>query len=189
MAKAEVVEVNVPKWWSFLLRGITAFIFGIIVLAWPDSSRKVLVLLFGIFVLAAGIAAVAATVVEARNGERFFLSLLVAIVCLVLGILVLARPGVGLSTIRYLIAAWAIIYGLIIVMSGFEAPKGDSNMKWMLVLTGAVSIIIGIILLAVSGLGQWAIILLIGLYALAQGVLLCIVSFRMRALYKTLGMA
>ncbi len=170
MAKAEVVEVNVPKWWSFLLRGIAVFIFGI-------------------FVLAAGIAAVAATVVEARKGEKFFLSFLVAVVCLVLAILVLARPSVGLSTIRYLIAAWAIIYGFIIVMSGFEAPKGDSNMKWMLVLTGAASIIIGIILLAVSGLGQWAIILLIGLYALAQGVLLCIVSFRMRALYKTLGMA
>jgi uncharacterized membrane protein HdeD (DUF308 family) len=185
----EVVEVSVPRWWSFLLRGIAALIFGIVVLAWPGSTQKVLVFVFGIFVLAAGVAAVAATVAEARKGEPFFLSLLVAAVCLVIGILVLAQPNVGTTTIRYLIAAWAIIYGFMIVMSGFAAPKGDSNLKWILVLTGVASIIIGIILFAVHGLGLWAIILIIGIYAIVQGILLCMVSFRIRALYKKLGLA
>jgi len=95
----------------------------------------------------------------------------------------------GLTTIRYLIAAWAIIYGFMIVMSGFEAPKGDSNLKWMLVLTGAASIVIGIILFAVPGLAQWTIILIIGIYAIVHGILLCVASTRIRRLYKKLGLA
>ncbi len=189
MAKEEAVEVSVPKWWSFLLRGIAALFFGIIVLAWPKSTTQVLVLVFGIFVLAAGVAAVAATVAEAKRGDKFFMSLLVAVVCLIIGVLVLAQPEAGTKTILYLIAAWAIIYGIMIVMSGFEAPKGDSNLKWILVLTGVASIIIGIILFAVPGLGLWAIILIIGIYAIVQGILLCTASFRIRGLYKKLGLA
>jgi uncharacterized membrane protein HdeD (DUF308 family) len=188
MAKKEAVEVSVPKWWSFLLRGLAAIIFGVMVLAWPDSTRKVLVLVFGIFVIVAGVAALAAAVTEARNDENFFLSLIVGIVCLVIGIMVLAWPEMGLTTIRYLIAAWLIIYGFMIIMSGFEAPKGDSGLKWILVLTGAASIVIGIILIAVPGLAQWTIILIVGIYAIAHGIMLCVASTRIRRLYRQLGL-
>jgi uncharacterized membrane protein HdeD (DUF308 family) len=189
MAEANVKEVSVPRWWSFLLRGIAAFIFGIIVLAWPGSTTKVLVFVFGLFVLAAGIAAFAATYADIKREESFFLSLMVGVVCVVIGIMTMTRPGAATVTVLYLIAAWAIVYGFMIVVSGFEAPKGDSNVKWLLVLTGVLSIILGIILIAMPGLSVFSIIVLVGIYALIQGVLLAIVGFRTRKLYKALGIA
>ncbi|HEY5531789.1 MAG TPA: DUF308 domain-containing protein [Candidatus Anoxymicrobiaceae bacterium] len=189
MAEAKVKEVHVPRWWSFLLRGIAAFIFGIIILAWPGSTTKVLVFVFGLFVLVAGIAAFAATYAEVKREESFFVSLLIGIVCVVIGIMTMARPGAATVTVLYLIAAWAIIYGFMIIVSGFEAPKGDANVKWLLVLTGVLSIILGIILIALPGLSVLSIVLLVGIYALIQGVLLAVVSLRTRKLYKSLGIA
>jgi len=189
MAEAKVKEVSVPRWWSFLLRGIAAFIFGIIILAWPGSTTKVLVFVFGLFVLVAGIAAFAAAYAEVKREESFFVSLILGIVCVVIGIMTMARPGAATVTVLYLIAAWAIVYGFMIIVSGFEAPKGDSNVKWLLVLTGALSIILGIVLIALPGLSVLSIVLLVGIYALIQGVLLVVVSLRTRKLYKSLGIA
>jgi uncharacterized membrane protein HdeD (DUF308 family) len=88
---AAVMEIeSLPKWWSLLLRGIAALAFGIIAIAWPKSTTKVLVILFGVFVLVAAAVAIGAAIVEARRGESIFLSLMFGVVCLIIGILVVA---------------------------------------------------------------------------------------------------
>lgn len=186
-----VVEVEqVPKWWSLLLRGLAALTFGIIALAWPKSTTKVLVVLFGVFVLAAAAVAIGSAVVEARKGEKFFLSLMFGVVCLVIGILAVAEPAAATRTILYLIAAWAIIYGFMLIVAGFEVPKvSEKKIRSFLILTGVISIIIGIILFAFPGLSTWGIILIIALYAIAQGILLVIVSFWVYGLRKELAKA
>jgi len=188
---AAVMEIeSLPKWWSLLLRGIAALTFGIIALAWPKSTTKVLVILFGVFVLVAAAVAIGAAIVEARRGESVFLSLMFGVVCLIIGILVVAYPGAATVSILYLIAAWAIIYGFILVISAFEFPKNTgTRIRPVLGITGVLSLIIGIILFAIPGLSVFGIILIIAAYAIAQGILLIIVSFWVRALYKGLAAA
>ena len=42
-------------WWSLILRGIMAVIFGILSFLWPGFALEVVVLIFGIYALADGL--------------------------------------------------------------------------------------------------------------------------------------
>lgn len=176
-----------PRWWSYLLRGLAALAFGIIILAWPKSTVKVLVILFGVFALAAGVVAIAAAIAEMREERGYFLSLALGIVSLIIGIIALTRPGTALLAILYAIAAWAILYGFLMVVSAFELPKVFSRAKWLLALTGAISVIIGITLFMLPGVSLGVIIVIVSAYLIAQGLFLVIVSFWARSLYREMA--
>lgn len=176
-----------PKWWSYLLRGLAALAFGVVILAWPRSTVRVLIILFGIFALIAGIVAIASAIAEARRKEGWFLSAALGVVSLIIGVIALTRPGTAALAILYAIAAWAILYGFLIIVGAFELPKELSRIKWLLVLTGVLSLIIGVILFMLPGASLGAIIIVVGAYSIAQGIFLVIVSFWARSFYKEMS--
>ena len=45
------------SWWSLMIRGVVALIFGLLALLWPDKTLEFLITLLGIFVLVVGIVA------------------------------------------------------------------------------------------------------------------------------------
>ncbi len=182
-------EMVMPKWWSYLLRGLAALAFAIIILAWPKSTVRVLLIVFGVFALVAGVVALAAAVAEARRGDRYFLSLALGMVSLVIGLIAVTRPQTALLAILYAIAAWAVLYGFLMVVAAFELPKGLYRAKWLLVLTGVISVIIGIILFSLPNASIGVIIVIIGAYLIAQGIFLIIVSFWARSFYKQVAAA
>src|SRR5437016_3040602 len=50
-----MVDVLSRNWWTFMIRGIAAVIFGILALAMPGIALVVLVLLFGAYALVDGV--------------------------------------------------------------------------------------------------------------------------------------
>lgn len=180
----EEVEVLVPKWWSYLLRGLAAIAFAILILVWPRSTIGVLVIAFGILALVAGVVAIAAAIAEAGRGDKFFLSAALGVVSIIIGIVAITRPKTAVLGILFAIAAWAILYGFLIVVGAFELPKGARRPKWLLVLTGVMSIVIGIVLFMLPGASLGAIIIIVGAWLIAQGIFLVIVSVWMRSFLK-----
>jgi uncharacterized membrane protein HdeD (DUF308 family) len=41
--------------WGVVLRGIVAILFGLVILVWPGITLRALLLVFGIFAIAAGV--------------------------------------------------------------------------------------------------------------------------------------
>lgn len=181
-----VEEVATPKWWSFLLRGLIAIAFGIILLAWPAATTKVLVVLFGIFVILLGLVIIAGAISEARAKENYFWTLVLGILSIGIGILAIVYPGLATIGILVIIAAWAIVSGFILVVGAIEAPV-DKKVKWSLGLVGALSLIVGIVLLVFPNMSVFTVIIIVAAYALAHGILLIIVSFWARSLEKELA--
>jgi len=167
------------KWWSYLLRGILALIFGIIALVWPTATVFVLIVLFGVYALVDGLFAIGYSISRASKGDKFFALLMLGLLGVLVGAIVLARPGVSSLAVVWVIAFWALLKGVLLIVSAFEMT-GSAAARWLIGLAGVLAIVVGILLFAHPVAGVFTIILIIGIYALVAGIILVIVSFAAR---------
>jgi uncharacterized membrane protein HdeD (DUF308 family) len=159
-----------------LFRGIIAVLLGIVILVWPRIALTVLVYLFGALILVGGIIAVA-TALRYTHAEGWALLLVEGILGILAGVVAVAWPGITLLFFVLLIAAWAIVTGILEIVSAFMAPLGAGR-EWLLGLTGLVSIIFGILIAIRPIAGLFAIVLLIGIYAIVLGILFIVRYFQ-----------
>ncbi len=169
-------QVPGQSWWSLLARGIIAVLFGLAALFWPGLTLLVLVYIFGAFALVEGIIAIYHSFQERSMQTNWWMLLLEGIAGVILGILVFIWPGITALVLLYLIAAWAIITGIIELVAAFTTGMG-----WVLAIAGALSILLGIVLFARPVAGILSLVWLIGIYAIIWGVLLIIRAFQARS--------
>jgi hypothetical protein len=162
--------------WAIVLRGILACIFGILILANPRGGVAMLIVMFAVYAAVDGVAALATAVDHGRAGLRWGWWLFEGIVSLAVAALALARPGITLLALVLLIAFRAILLGLI-ELGGALGGKGLDH-RWLLGVTGVVSILFGILMLANPIAGTMAVVWVIGVYAVVFGVMLVIVGVR-----------
>jgi uncharacterized membrane protein HdeD (DUF308 family) len=169
----------------FLFRGIAAILFGILTLVWPKLSLAVLVLLFGLFAVISGITAVVAAL---RNtGEKGWgLLLFEGILGILAGVVALVWPGITALAFLYLLAAWAILIGIMELTAPLAFPMGGGRAA-LTALAGLVSVIFGILIAAQPSSGLLAVVWLIGVYAIVVGVMYIVVYFESRSLASSLA--
>lgn len=134
-------------WWLFLLRGVFTVLFGITALAWPELSLLVLITVFGVYTLIGGIFLIIAGLLSIKKFDRWWLVLLDGIFNLIVGMFVLEWPGVTLFTLIFIVAFWAIVLGIIQVIFAIAIRKEIKN-EWLIILSGALSFLLGVILLS-----------------------------------------
>lgn len=173
------------NWWAYLLRGLVAIIFGILVLVWPGATTLVLIILFGAFALVDGVFSLVASIMAAKRGEKWASQLLLGLVGILIGVVVLARPGVGILAVLLVIAIWAIITGFISLFTAIELPR-EVKGRWVLGLAGVLAIIVGILLIAFPIEGVFAVVLFIGILAIILGLLNFVLGFMVRKMEKEL---
>src|SRR3974377_659544 len=92
------------NWTSLLLRGLTAVFFGILVWVLPELSIKMLVYLFGAFVLVDGLFGTWVAIAARKEYEDWGTLLLWALVGIGVGVLTLVIPGITAIVLVYFIA-------------------------------------------------------------------------------------
>ena len=162
--------------WAIVLRGVLACLFGILVLANPSVGVALLILMFAIYAAVDGVAALATAISHGRAGLRWGWWLFEGLVSLAVAALALARPGITLLAIVLLIAFRAILLGLI-ELGGAIGGKGLDH-RWLLGLTGVVSLLFGVLMLANPAAGTLAVVWVVGVYAVVFGVMLVVVGVR-----------
>lgn len=176
MAALAFLESATRIWWLWLLRGIFAILFGILAFANPALTLVSLVLLYGVYALADGVIGV-----FAGATSRAWWLVLFGILGIIVGFYTFVYPGVTAFALLFLIAGLAIARGISEIVHAIRLRKEISN-EWWLILSGAISIIFGIVLIANPGAGALAMIWVIGAYALVFGVLQIVFAFRLRGL-------
>lgn len=173
-------ELMTRHWWVLALRGAFAILFGIAAWVWPGITVWVLVVLFGAYALVDGVIALAEAFRDTRGGPRGLL-VLSGIAGIALGIVALVWPGITAFVLLMLIAAWAVATGVLEIVVAV-ALRRELRGEWAYVLTGAISLILGILLFAWPVSGAVAIVWLIGLFSILFGAAMLGVAFRLRKL-------
>src|SRR5215467_8599876 len=168
-----------------VIRGIFAIVFGVLALVLsPGITLTFLVYLFGAYAIINGVAA-AATALRYTQEQGWALLLVEGILGILVGILAFVWPGITALVFLFLIAAWAIVIGLIEVVAAFVLPIGAGR-EWLLGLAGAASIIFGVLIAVRPGSGLVTLVWLLGIYAIVYGILFLVAYFRSRSLASSL---
>jgi uncharacterized membrane protein HdeD (DUF308 family) len=169
------------NWWALALRGVAAILFGILAFAWPGITLFVLVLFFGAYMLVDGIFAIVAAVRAAGEEDRWWLLLIEGILGVLAGLVAFFWPGLTALALLYFIAAWAIVTGIMEIVAAVRLRQ-EIEGEWALGLSGLLSVIFGVLLVVLPApAGLLSLVWLIGAYAVATGVLLLILAFRVRS--------
>lgn len=173
-----MAQVLIGNWWVLALRGVFAIVFAIIAFVWPGITAAALVLLFGAYALVDGIFALVAALRAARHHGRSGALLLEGILDLIIAAIAFFWPAEALVAIIYFIAIWAVITGIALIAAGIAMIR--VNGEWLLVLSGIISILLGVILFVQPGAGVVALSWWLGIYALLFGISLIGAAFRLR---------
>jgi len=170
-------------WWTFVLRGVLAIIFGILAITWPGVTIASLVMLYGAYALLEGILSVWSGITEYGQRERWWMELLGGILSIIVGIMTFAWPGITALALLYIIAFWAIFRGVLEILAAIRLRKVIQGEFW-LALAGIFSILCGVFLIARPGSGAVALVTVIGGFVIAFGVLLVVLGFRLKGFSK-----
>ena len=173
-----MATILIGNWWVLALRGVAAIVFAILAFLWPGMTATVLVLLFAAYVLVDGIFAIMAAIRAARHHARSGPLLLEGILDLIIAAVAFFWPMTALVALIYLIAIWAVITGIALIAAGIAFIR--LNGEWLLVLSGLVSLLLGIILFVQPAAGVVALSWWLGIYALLFGIALLSAAFRLR---------
>src|SRR5215211_3376987 len=167
-------------WWALALRGVIAILFGLAALLRPGIALEALILLFGAYALVDGVFAIVGVFGGTRGGTPRWLLLIEGVASILAGLIAFFLPGLTAFLLLYLIAAWAIITGISEIAMAIRLRQEISG-EWALIVGGALSVLFGVILAVIGPLaGLLSLIWLIGVYALAFGVLILITAFIVR---------
>lgn len=173
---AAMREVLAQNWWALALRGAFAMLFGILTFVVPVVTLATLVILFSAYMLVDGLFAIVAGVKAAQRHERWGFLILEGVANILAAIVAFLWPGITVLVFIYLIAGWSIISGLFMAAAAFRLEHG----RWLLAISGIVSVIFGVLLAAMPIAGAVVLTLWLGAYALIFGVLLVALAFRLR---------
>jgi uncharacterized membrane protein HdeD (DUF308 family) len=174
--RSSMLSSLAESWWALALRGVAAVLFGILAVLLPGVAVLALVFAFGAYALADGMLALVAGI---RGSGRRWVLLVEGLVGIVAGLLALVLPGVTIEVLLYLIAAWAVIIGVLEIPAAIWLRR-EMEGEWTLVLGGILSVIVGVGLAVLPRLILLSMVWVVGVYALIFGVALIAAAFRVR---------
>lgn len=161
-----------------MIRGIAAVLFGLAALFWPGLTLFVLIYLFGAYALVDGVFAIAAGI--RGSGGRRWLLVAEGILGVLAGLIAFFYPNITAFVLLYVIAFWAIFTGVFEVVMAISLRREIEN-EWLMGLGGVLSVLFGVVLAVLPGVGLLSLVWLIGIYALVFGVSLIALGFRVRS--------
>jgi uncharacterized membrane protein HdeD (DUF308 family) len=169
------------RWWVLLIRGMCAVLLGGIAFASPGITLWALIILYALFALVEGLASVMLGFGGGEGGRPWWEMVLMGLVGIAAGIIAFLWPGLTALLLLYLIGFWAIVKGVLEISGAIKLRKVIDN-EWWLILSGLVSIAFGAILFARPGAGALAMVMVIGGYMVAIGILTIALALRLRSL-------
>ena len=154
--------------WALGLNGALSVALGVLILVWPGISLFALTIVFGVYALATGLVGLVSAFSGAEKGERGWL-ILSSLLGIAVGVMVLVWPDISALALLYVIGAYAVALGILAVVGAFWLPI-DGGDTALMIVSGLVSILFGIVIFAKPGTGALVVLALIAAFALVTGI-------------------
>jgi len=174
----EILEDGLARaWWVCGLRGMVAIAFGVLALMWPGLTLMGLIALFAAFALAGGIVSVVGAIRYWHTSSDWGLVLLIGFVSIGAGILAIDHPAITALALVLLMGLNAIATGILDILLAIELRRALKG-EWLIVLSGLVSIIFGVLVILLPSAGALAMVWLIAVYAILTGMFFLLFAAR-----------
>src|SRR5579863_8291851 len=150
-------------WRIFLAEGIVLVLLGLAAIVIPPLAGLATTIILGWLFLIGGIVGLLSTF-GARQAPGFGWSLLSAIVAVLAGIVLLWNPWQGLATLTFVLIAFFIIDGVLIIILALQHRR-ELTGRWEWMMIGGVMdlVLAAIIISGLPGTLAWALGLLVGI--------------------------
>lgn len=175
---SSMMSALTERWWTLVLRGIAAIAFGVLAFVVPEGSLYALVIIWGVFAIINGGFALLLAGQRGRAGLSWGWMFFEGIVGIGAGILTFIWPGITAQALLIVIALWAILSGSAEIAAAIRLRHVISD-EWLLAASGVLSIAFGVLMFASPESGALALVWMIGVYAVAFGVLLIVLGVRL----------
>jgi uncharacterized membrane protein HdeD (DUF308 family) len=166
-------------WWLLLLRGIAAIVFGVLAFAWPGLTLVTLVLFYGAFALVDGVIALVAAFTGGAKPVPTWWLVVIGLLGIAAGVVTFMMPGITAVLLVLFMGVWALVHGIFEIIGAIQLRKEIDN-EWMLILSGVVSVLFGLLVLIAPGAGALGLIWAIAAYSIVFGITFIVLSLRLR---------
>jgi uncharacterized membrane protein HdeD (DUF308 family) len=153
-------------WKMLVVRGAIGIVFGILAIAWPLSTAIALALLWGLWALMDGVGSLVQAFQPESRSSRLWL-VVMGVIALVAAFFAIFSPAMTAVTLTWILGIWLIVRGVFEAIGAFGSSS--STPRWLLLLSAALSILIGILFAANPGAGAVTIATWLGIVALLWG--------------------
>jgi uncharacterized membrane protein HdeD (DUF308 family) len=163
-----------------IIRGVVGVVAGVVAFAWPGLTLAALVAIFGVYATIDGITNLMLGLTRTRTRGRSWAHTLQGIVGIAAGVMTFLWPGVTALVLVFFIGAWAVVTGAFEIAAAIRLRKVITG-EWLLALSGILSVIFGILVLAFPAAGAVGISWVLGTYAGVAGFILIALGIRLRS--------
>jgi hypothetical protein len=172
--KPQVERRSLP-WWAVLLAGIAAGVLGIVMLASPNANSGALFRVVGLLVIVGAVVLLVSGLMH-RAGRGWKVT--VGILGVLLGVALIVQPFPQ-AFLAAALFVWIVGIGLI-VLGALFLIQAFAYAGWLRGILGAVSGVVGFLLIIGSAAAPQLAPLLFGILATIAGVLGIVTAIRMR---------
>jgi uncharacterized membrane protein HdeD (DUF308 family) len=164
---AQVTEEAAGRLWPlFVVAGVLSAAIGILVLAYPDPSVKLLGVFLGIDLLASGVLLIIRGLAGRSGDADTTGAILVGTLAVIAGVIVIRNPGESLALLAIAFGLFLIVAGAIAVGQGLVHGQG----RWGKLAKGGVLVAAGTVIVAWPDLSLTTLAVLAGISLILQGV-------------------
>src|SRR5262249_4264301 len=102
------------------------------------------------------------------------------------GAVIWLNPGLTAQVVTYLIAAWAVVVGVLLVIWGWRVRESIST-EWLVIGLGVLSILFGFTVFGNIEAGFFTLQLIFAIYMIVGGITAIVLAFQVRSIGVRLG--
>jgi uncharacterized membrane protein HdeD (DUF308 family) len=166
----------IGAWQTTVVVGIVTLILGLIVTFHPSGSLNVIAVLLGLLMIISGLFHLIRMFGRGES-HRVWLGI-AGLLLIVLGVVLIRHLHLTVAIIGLLVGISWIVQGLAALAGGMSAGSGEGRGWW--IFFGIVSLIGGIVIVAVPVATVTALAVLVGIWFIVEGIFEIIGGFRLR---------
>ena len=110
-------------WWLLLLWGLVGIVVGVMTFTMPGITGLVLLMYIAAWAVITGVLQIVAAIRLRKEIKGEWLLILSGLVSVAFGVLLFLQPGAGALAVAWIIAAYAFIFGVLMVLLAFKVRK------------------------------------------------------------------
>ena len=177
----------IRHWWLMLVVGILSVIAGILVFLFPLETYVTLSILFGVLMILVG----ASQLILSSSSNNYLMMrgyfIVGGVLDVLLGLFLCLYPGITIFLLPILLGIWMLYHSFMIIAFGGDLDTFEAGGHGFVVGCGILLLILAIlILMNPFSAGIAAVVVLTGIGLVVFGMILVVLSVRLRDLHKVI---